>query len=232
VHYREALEKCPNFSLHDKIYQNWIDLNCSSERIEMREDKLLASTELCFAGRAEDAFESALKEQMKLHEGVTIVDLLKFLYQSTLGPFHLFEMMDETQLKEWIRKNLEDARPSDGPLTEKLYGKKWVRLNFGPYKKTFGNDYQRIYELFAEAKGMKHGQLGEYQDLLNKLLDALATGKIRPKTDEPNIPCLFQSFLKEYEEKNYPPIHHSKKYMLKNSSEYLVISCLSIAKLG
>ena len=202
------------------------------ERIKMREAKLLTSTELCFAGRAEDAFESVLEEQMKLHAGVTIVDLLKFLYQSTLGPFHLFEMMDETQLKEWIRKNLGDARSSDGPITENLYGKKWVRLNFGPYKKRFGNDYQRIYELFGEAKGMKHGQLGEYQDLLKKLLDALATGKIRPKNDEPNILRLFQSFLKEYEEKNYPPIHHSKKYVLKNAAEYLVIPCLSIDKLG
>lgn len=198
----------------------------------MRETKLLASVELCFAGRAEDAFERALKEQMKLHEGVTTVDLLKFLYQSTLGPFHLFDIMDETQLKECIRKNLEDARPSDGPLTENLCGKKWVRLNFGPYKKRFGNDYQRIYELFAETKGMKHGQLSEYQDLLKKLRDALTTGKIRPKTDEPNILLPFQSFLKEYEEKNYPPIHHSKKYMLKNASEYLVIPCLNTDKLG
>ncbi|MGD0160017.1 MAG: hypothetical protein ABSB89_06940 [Candidatus Bathyarchaeia archaeon] len=198
----------------------------------MRETKVLASGELCFVGRAEDAFERALKEQIKLHEGVTIMDLLKFLYQSTLGPFHLFDMMDETQLKEWIRKNLEDARPSDGPLMENLYGKKWVRLNFGPYKKRFGNDYQRIYELFGEAKGMKHGQLREYQDLLKKLFGALASGKIRPKTDEPNIVRPFQSFLKEYEEKNYPPIHHSKKYVLKNASEYLVVPCLSIDKLG
>jgi len=198
----------------------------------MREAKLLTITELCFVGRAQDAFDRALKEQMKLHEGVTIVDLLKFLYQSTLGPFHLFEMMDETQLKEWIRKNLEDARPSDGPLIEKLYGKKWVKLNFGPYKKRFGGDYQRIYELFGEAKGMKHGQLGEYRDLLKKLLDVLASGKIRPKTDESNILRLFQSFLKEYEERDYPPIHHSKKYLLKNASEYLVIPCLGVDKLG
>src|SRR5208337_1628707 len=128
----------------------------------MRRAKSLASIELKFTGLAEDSFSRVLKEQLELHEGVTLVDLLKFLYQSCLGPFHLFEMMDETQLRDWIRKNLEDAKPSNGPLTEKLYGQKWIRVNFGPYKKRFGNDYQRIYEILAEAKSMKQSQLKEY----------------------------------------------------------------------
>jgi formylmethanofuran dehydrogenase subunit E len=34
---------------------------------------------------------------------------------------------------------------------------------------------------------------------------------------------LVEDFLKEYEEKDYPPVHHSKSYMVKNSSDYLVI---------
>jgi len=202
-----------------------------SERVEMRGERLLSSIELCFVGSAEDTFESALKEQMKIHEGVTLVDLLKFLYQSALGPFHLFEMMDEARLKEWIRKNLEGVKPSDGPLMEKLYGGEWVRLNFGPYKKKFGNDYQRMCELFGEAKNMKHGRPSDYKSLLKKLLRALSTGKIRPKTDEPKMLLLFQSFLKEYERKDYPPVHHSEKYMRKNASDYLVMPCTIVNKL-
>lgn len=198
----------------------------------MRKAKPLASIELKFIGLAEDSFTKALKEQMKLHEGVTLMDLLKFLYQSCLGPFHLFEMMDETQLRDWIRKNLEDAKPSNGPLTEKLYGKKWIRVNFGPYKKRFGNDYQRIYEILAEAKSMKQGQLKEYRNLLKKLVDAIAKGKIEPGTEEPRILRLVESFLREYEEKEYPPIHHSETYMLKNTSEYLVVPYSSVDKLG
>ena len=198
----------------------------------MRKAKPLTSIELKFAGRAEDSFANALKEQMKLHEGVTLMDLLKFLYQSSLGPFHLFEMMDETQLRDWIRKNLEDAKSSDGPLTEKLYGKKWIRVNFGPYKKRFGNDYQRIYEILAEAKSMKQGELKEYVSLLKKLVDAITEGKIKPSTEEPRILRLVESFMKEYEEKDYPPIHHSETYMLKNTSEYLVVPYSSAGKLG
>jgi len=194
--------------------------------------KSLVSIKLKFIGFAEDSFATALKEQMELHEGVTFTDLLKFLYQSCLGPFHLFEMMDETQLREWIRKNLEDAKSSDGSLIEKLYGKRWIRVNFGPYRKRFGNDYQRIYEILAEAKGMKQGQPKEYRNLLKKLVDVIVKGKIEPVTEEPRILQLIESFLKEYEEKEYPPIHHSKTYLPRNTSEYLVVPYSSIDKLG
>jgi len=198
----------------------------------MRKAKPLTSIELKFVGRAESSFAKALKQQMTLHEGVTLMDLLKFLYQSSLGPFHLFEMMDETQLRDWIRKNLEDAKPSDGPLTEKLYGKKWIRVNFGPYKKKFGNDYQRIYEILVETKSMKQGELKEYVSLLKKLVDVITAGRIKPLTKEPRILRLIESFLKEYEEKDYPPIHHSEAYMLKNTSEYLVVPYSGAGKLG
>jgi len=37
--------------------------------------------------------------------------------------------------------------------------------------------------------------------------------------------------LKEYEEKGYPPIHHSKTYMLKNSDDYLVIPRSSLVEI-
>jgi hypothetical protein len=189
----------------------------------MSSKKRLSTLELKFAGSAEDHFTKALKKQMELHKGVTFTDLLKFLYQSSFGPFHLFEMMDETELKIWIRKNLEDAKPSDGPLTEELYGKKWVRVNFGPYKKRFGNDYQRIYETFSKARRMKHSHPKEYTGLLKKLVDAIRREKIRPVTEEPVFFSLVDSFLRECEEKDFPPIHHSQTYMLRNNSEYLVV---------
>jgi len=64
----------------------------------MGNEEPLSVIELKFAGCAEGRFTKALKKQMELHEGVTFMDLLKFLYQSSLGPFHLFEMMNETEL--------------------------------------------------------------------------------------------------------------------------------------
>jgi hypothetical protein len=207
------------------------DFDCSEEETTMNNKERLSEIELRFAGRAENHFNKALKKQMELHEGVTFIDILKFLYQSSLGSFHLLEMMNETELENWIRKNLEDAKPSDGPLTEELYDKKWVRLNFGPYKKKYGDDYQRIHEAFVTAKSMKQGELKEYKALLKKLVDTIEKEEIRPLTDEPMFFSLVESFLKEYEENDYPPIHHSKTYMLKNSSEYLVISYSSLDKI-
>lgn len=197
----------------------------------MKDEKYLSSIELRFVGCAEDPFTDAIRRHVELHEGVTLVDLLKFLYQSSLGPFHLFEMMDETQLRNCIRKNLENAKPSDGPMIEELYGKKWVRVNFGPYKKAFGNDHQRIYEALKKTKSMKHGQLKEYKTLLKKLVDATERAKIKPVTEEPRIRLLVENFLKEYKEKDYPPIHHSEIYMLKNNCEYLVLPYSSLEEI-
>jgi hypothetical protein len=198
----------------------------------MSNDDPLSMIELKFTGCAEDRFTKALKKQMELHEGVTFMDLLKFLYQSSLGPFHLFEMMNETELKSWIRKNIKGAKSSDGLLAESLHGNKWVRINFGPYKRRFGNDYKRVFGVFMKAKCMKQGQLKEYTDLLRKLVDAIRKGKIKPVTGEPRFLSLVENFLEEYEEKNYPPIHHSKTYILKNSSEYLVVPYSSVDKIA
>jgi hypothetical protein len=205
--------------------------DCCGEETTMNNEERLSAIELKFAGRVEDNFMKAMKKQMELHEGVTFPDILKFLYQSSLGSFHLLEMMNEAELGNWIRKNLENAKPSDGPLTEELYHKKWVRLNFGPYKKKYGNDYQRIHEAFVTAKSMKQGELKEYKALLKKLVDAIKNEEIRPLTDEPMFFSLVESFLREYEENDYPPVHHSKTYMLKNSSEYLVIPRSSLDKI-
>jgi hypothetical protein len=104
-----------------------------------------------------------------------------------------------------------------------LQGKKWVRVNFGPYKKKFGNDYQRICETFLSAKRIKHSRPKEYADLLKKLVDVIRREKIRPLTEEPMFLSLVESFLREYKEEDFPPIHHSQTYMLRNSSEYLVV---------
>ena len=197
----------------------------------MKDEKYLSSLELRFVGCAEDPFTDAIRRHMDLHEGVTFFDLLKFLYQSSLGPFHLFEMMDEAQLGNWIRKNLEESKPSDEPMIEELYGKKWIRVNFGPYKKAFGSDHKRIYEAFIKANSIKHGQLKEYRTLLKKLVDAIEGAKIKPITEEPRIQLVVENFLKEYEEKDYPPIHHSEIYMLKNNCEYLVLPYSSLEEI-
>lgn len=196
--------------------------NFRSGDLDMKVGKLLSSIELEFAGSAEGSFERALKGQMRMHRGVTFVDLLKSLYQSSLGPFHIFEMMDEAQLKNWIRQSLNNAEPSDEPLVESLYGEKWVRLNLGVYKNKYGNDVERLFEAFMSAKDMEKGQVEEFETLLKELLEVMKAGRIRPVTHEALLE-LAEDFVRELAEKGYPPIHHSKTFMEKNKYEYLVI---------
>jgi hypothetical protein len=189
----------------------------------VKNEKRLSSLELRFVGRAEDDFTKVLRKYMELHEGVNLFDLLKFLYQSSLGSLHLLEIMNETKMLNWIKKNLEKTQPSGGSLVEELYGKKWVRLNFGPYKKKYGNDYRRIYEAFMKAKNMKQGHVEEFRNLLESLIDAFRKGEIQSVSHEPRALSLVEDFLKEYEEEGYPLVHHSKTFMQKNSSDYLVV---------
>jgi hypothetical protein len=197
----------------------------------VKNEKHLSFLELRFVGRAEDDFTKALRKHMELHEGVSLFDLLKFLYQSSLGSFHLLEMMNETKILNWVKKNLENTQPSDGSLVEELYGKKWVRLNFGPYKRRYGTEYRKIYEAFMRAKNMKQGHEEEFRKLLESLLDAFRKGRIQSVSPEPRTLSLVENLLKEYEEEGYPPVHHSKIYMLKNSSDYLVVPRSSLAEI-
>jgi hypothetical protein len=198
---------------------------------KMKADEPLSSIELKFTRHVEDYFENVLKRQMELHEGVTFIDLLKFLYQSSMGPFHLFEMMDENHMMNWIKKNLQDADPSEGPLVEELYGGKWVRLNLGAYKKKRGSDYRNLFEVLMKSRSMKKGQLKEFEELQEKLVNTLRKRTIKPVTNELRILLLVEDFMKRYKENGYPAIHHSKVYMQKNDSEYLVVPRSSLARL-
>jgi hypothetical protein len=189
----------------------------------MKKEKLICLLELEFVAPAEDDFEKALKKHMELHEGVCLSDLLKFLYQSSLGSFHLFELMDQTKMKNWIKRNLEKTTPSGGLLAEELLGRKWVRLNFGPYKKRYGNDYQKIHKAFMKVKNVKPGRHTEFRRLLEELIDVFQRGRIRSISDEPKALCQILDFLEEYKKSAHTPVHHSKSYMLKNTSDYLVI---------
>jgi hypothetical protein len=193
--------------------------------------KSLSKIELKFTGPAENSFEKALKEQIELHEGVTFIDLLKFLYQSSLGSFHIFEMMNDVQVKNWIREGINKVKPSNDPLIERLYGGKWVRLNLGAYKKKYGNDLRKLYEVFAKSKVMEKGELDEFEELLMKLVEGLRGGKIEPVTRDSRFLGLVEDFVGELRRNVYPPIHHSEIFMQKNKYEYLVIPSSSIDKL-
>ncbi len=197
----------------------------------MRNENKLSLIELKFTGHAKDPFTKTIKRYMETHEGVTFIDLLKFLYQSALGPFHIFDMMGENDIKNWIERNLENVTPSEEPVIEKLYGKEWARISLGAFKKKYGNAYQRLFNIFMEAQKMKKGSINRFLRLQDMLIEIIREGSIESKVHKPNLLKLIDDFARSHKEKGYPPIHHSKLYEQKNKSEYLVVSTLKFTKL-
>ena len=80
-----------------------------------------------------------------------------------------------------------------------------------------------------KAKNMKQGHVEEFRKLLESLIDAFRKGRTQFVSYKLRVLSLVEGFLKEYEEEGYPPVHHSKVYMLKNSSDYLVVPRSSLA---
>ena len=188
--------------------------------------KELSLIELKFVGVGYDQFSKGIKRHIGAHEGVTFRDLLKFLYQSVLGSHHIFDVMKENEIRKWIEKNLNDAEPSDNPLTEKLYGEGWVRIDLGAFKKKHGNDSEKLFEIFLKGKEEKRGSVEEFLKLQNELVQLVKTGKIKPLSYNANLINLMDSFVISYKQKGCPLVHHSRLYV-ENNAPYLVVSSRS-----
>ncbi|RLF77696.1 hypothetical protein DRN32_07555, partial [Thermococci archaeon] len=81
--------------------------------------KEISSIELEWIGEANEPLSKAIEEHLRKNDGVTFIDIIKFLYQSVFGSYHLREMGEK--MEEWIRSTLQSVEPSDEPLVEKLY---------------------------------------------------------------------------------------------------------------
>ena len=183
----------------------------------------LSFIELEFVGDSNDQFSKIIKECIDAHEGVTYRDLLKFLYQSVLGVHHMFDMMKENEIKKWIEKTLKKAESSDNPLTEKLHGKRWVRIDLGAFKKKYGNNSEKLFEFFLKGKEEKRGFMRKFLKLQDELTQLIKNGKIKPLYYNANLMDLVDSFVMNYKQKGCPPLHHSRLYVEKNTP-YLVVS--------
>lgn len=187
------------------------------------EAKELSLIELEFVSEGEDQFSKIVKNHIDAHDGVTFIDLIKLLYQSVLGAHHIFDMMKENEIGKWIEKNLNDAKPADNPLTEKLYGKKWVRIDLGAFKKKYGNNHEKLFEFFLRGKKEKIGAMVKFLKLQDELMLLVKNGKIKPLVYDMDLMDLVDSFVVNYRQKGCPPLHHSKLYSEKNTP-YLVLS--------
>jgi hypothetical protein len=189
----------------------------------------LAAIKIRFEGKAEDRLSEAIRRHIEAHRGVTLIDVIKFLYQSVLGSFHLLDYMTESEIEAWVKKNLEVAQSEEEPLIEKLYGNKWVRVNLGAFKQKHGNDYNLLARLFVQGKREKRGSATEFSIELDSLLKLVETGKIRPLDSNLKLLDLVVGFLTDYRQRGFPPLHHSQSYSEKNP-RYVVVSLHSLLR--
>jgi len=155
----------------------------------------LASIKIKLEGKAEDELGEAIKLHLETHRDVTLIDVIKFLYQSVLGSFHLLDHMTESEIETWINKNLAATQPEKEPLTEKLYGDKWVRVNLGAFKQKYGDDHKLLIKLFMKGKEEKRTLTTEFSAKLDSLLKLVVTGKIRPLNSNSDLPGLVIGFF-------------------------------------
>jgi hypothetical protein len=190
----------------------------------------LRSIRIRFEGKAEDELGLAIKRHIEAHGGVTLIDVVKFLYQSVLGSFHMLDHMNESEIEAWIRKSFAAVKPERRPLTEKLYGDQWVRLDLGAFKQKYGPNDKPLIGLFLKGKEEERVSTDEFSAGLDRLMKLVSAGKIRPLCSTENLPDIALGFFSEYKQMGFPPLHHSRLYSERNP-EYVVIPRDSLAQL-
>jgi hypothetical protein len=182
----------------------------------------LLRTEVCFVGVARGEFEKAAKNYIETHGGVTLVDIVKFLYQSVLGTHHILEHMNDKQIETWIKEQLESAEPADRPLTEPLFGNTWVRLDLGAFKHEYGDNYTLAIRMFLNGRSVEKARNNEFTRTIERLNKLLSNRKIRPTYSQIDISIPAKHFIKTYKQKGFPPLHHSASYA-KQNPPYIII---------
>ena len=202
-----------------------IKIKWRSRRLMQSEE--LSEIELKFIGSCSDQYNKAIKRHIGTHKGTTFIDLLKFLYQSELGSHHMLDVLKEDDIKNMIKNSISKADLADRSLMEKLYGRKWVRIDLGAYKKMYGDAPETLYALFSEGKRENRGSINRFIELADLLRRLVEKQELVPLSGKNELAQLVSRFLIEYKRRGCPPLHHSKPY-LENNPPYLVVSSKSL----
>ncbi|MEM4703559.1 MAG: hypothetical protein QXJ02_00595 [Candidatus Bathyarchaeia archaeon] len=191
--------------------------------------KALSLIKVRFEGKATGKFDKAIKRHIETHREVTLVDLVKFVYQSVLGSHHLLDRMSNREIKQWVEKELASANP-DKNLSEDLYGSKWIRLNLEAFKQKFGNNSELLAKLFIEGRKERKGSVDSFAAKLDALLKLVTSEKIKPVSPFSDFAGLALNFQTVFKQMGFPPLHHSDVYSKKNP-RYLVVPRKSLHRL-
>ena len=136
-----------------------------------------------------------LKYHLKKYPKMTNQDIIKLIYQETLGPNHIIS--DQNRVLNYLQKELEENNNLSNNLYEYL-GTNYVRMDIHKYYQYF-NNIDTLFNLFFNS-------LSPNQDL-NLLKDTLNN-------------FLTRDDLKDY---NYLPVSHSDIYKSSYLPHYRII---------
>lgn len=164
---------------------------------------------------------NAVLEELKKYPALEIQDIYKLVYQAAMGNEHM--MVDTAMVKKYLDEELHSIEASSTePLLEYLTTDSTIaRLNLRPFKALKGNPILLFNLMKATSVSIKPSK--EILRLLWQDIEILS--------DEQKIPFrneTLHQYFKEMENRNFPPVHHSKTVRETYRPAYRIISGKSI----
>ena len=146
-----------------------------------------------------------------------IQDVYKLLHQSAMGSEHAVN--DAAAVRKWMEKEIAGLNwnPKEEMIDTISPGGKIVRINLRPFIKA-GMNPEKLLNAFIETANKYKGDKEILERNLNCFLEMLDNGELNFSKEEA------QKYFNELKEKDYPAVHHSKKYGEKYSPAYRVVA--------
>lgn len=150
------------------------------------------------------------------HGGFSARDAYKLLYQSCLGPIHAAG--DSELAGRYFVEEFERTMPDDSiSLIETISpDNQIVRINIAPYKFR-GLEPDILLKAFIESAETHKTDKAEFIRNWKNLIEKSELAKIGLDVND------MKEIDKIARENDYPPIHHSREYISKNSPAYRVV---------
>jgi hypothetical protein len=158
-----------------------------------------------------------LQKEIQKHPEMEIQDIYKFIHQAAMGSEHAVK--DTTAVREWMKNEIAGLKfdRSENLIDTISPGGKIVRINLRPYLKA-GYDTEKLLNAFIKTANEFKGSTIILEKYIQVVFELVKDGRINFPEGE------VRKFFNDLKIKNYPAVHHSKKYEEKYSPAYRVIS--------
>lgn len=161
--------------------------------------------------------KTIIENETKKYPQMEVSDVYKLLYQAEMGSEHA--VTDSISARKWMKNEIANLKWNyEEELIDSISpGGKIVRVNLRPYLKA-GYDPNRLLTAFIKTANSYKGKKENLEIDLKKVL------KLINKDELPFSKKEAEKFFDEMKRKDYPSVHHSKKYEELYSPAYRVIS--------